>query len=69
MDQRTKRALWIVAGVVVFVALVPDHNITQQEVIIFCVIVPSIILHEVSHGVGGQRVRRRHGQAGRAPDA
>ena len=26
------------------------HNITTQEIIIFCVVVPSIILHEISHG-------------------
>ena len=50
MDQRTKNALWITAGVVFVVALVAHHNITQQEIIIFCVVVPSIILHEVSHG-------------------
>jgi Zn-dependent protease len=50
MDQRTKRALWIAAGAVILVALVAHHNITEQEIIIFCVIVPSIILHEVSHG-------------------
>jgi Zn-dependent protease len=50
MDQRTKRTLWVIAGVVFFVALVVHHNITQQEIIIFCVLVPSIILHEVSHG-------------------
>src|SRR5271166_3442940 len=51
MDLRTKRALWIIAGVVVFIALYRSHHITQSEVIVFCVIVPSIILHEVSHGV------------------
>ena len=51
MDQRTKRTLWIIAGVVVFVALVPlAIDITRAGVIVFCVIVPSIILHEVSHG-------------------
>src|SRR5580692_3957227 len=50
MDQRTKRILWVVAGVIVFVALYRSHHITEQEVIVFCVIVPSIILHEVSHG-------------------
>ena len=50
MDQRTKRALWILAAAVLVVALVVHHNITKQEIIIFCVIVPSIILHEVSHG-------------------
>src|SRR5580704_12044882 len=51
MDQRSKRALWVVAGVLVFVALYHYHHITKQELIVFCVIVPSIILHEVSHGV------------------
>ena len=50
MDQRTKRRLWVIAGVLVFVLLVVHHNITQQEIIIFCVMVPSIILHEISHG-------------------
>ncbi len=51
MDQTTKRTLWIVAGVVLVIALVAHHNITSAEIIIFCVMVPSIILHEVSHGV------------------
>ncbi|HWD56210.1 MAG TPA: site-2 protease family protein [Acidimicrobiales bacterium] len=51
MDQRTKSTLWILAGAVLLIALVAHHNITSQEIIIFCVIVPSIILHEVSHGV------------------
>jgi Zn-dependent protease len=50
MDARTKRALWIIAIGVFVVALVAHHNITQQEIIIFCVVVPSIILHEISHG-------------------
>ncbi len=50
MDQRTKRTLWLVAGIAIFVALYHYHHISKQEVIIFCVIVPSIILHEVSHG-------------------
>jgi Zn-dependent protease len=50
MDRTTKRALWIVAGVVVFIALLLHHNINSDEVIFFVVVVPSIILHEVSHG-------------------
>ncbi len=50
MDQRTKHALWVAAAVVVFVALVVHHNITTNEIVIFCVMVPSIVLHEVSHG-------------------
>ncbi len=51
LDQRTKRALWIAAGALFVLALFVHHNITTTEVIIFCVMVPSIILHEVSHGV------------------
>ena len=51
MDQRTKQALWIIAGVVFVAALIAHHNITQREIIIFCCIVPSIILHELSHGL------------------
>ena len=51
MDQSTRRTLWIIGGVAVFVALVAHHNISRADIILFCVIVPSIILHEVSHGV------------------
>ncbi len=50
MDQRTKRALWTLAIAVFVVALIVHHNITETEIIIFCVMVPSIILHEISHG-------------------
>jgi Zn-dependent protease len=65
MDQRTRRALWIVAGAVVLVALVAHHNITTTDIVIFCVIVPSIILHEVSHGYvanifGDDTAKRAH---------
>ena len=51
MDQRTKRDLWIVAGVSLRdrTRRAPQHH-DEQAIIIFCVIVPSIILHEVSHG-------------------
>jgi Zn-dependent protease len=50
VNQSTRRTLWIIAGVAVFVALVAHHNISRSDIILFCVIVPSIILHEVSHG-------------------
>jgi Zn-dependent protease len=50
MDQRTKQTLWAVAGALVVVALVAHHNIKTQDIVIFCVVVPSIILHEISHG-------------------
>ena len=50
MDQRTKATIWVIAIAVIVIALVAHHNITKQEIIIFCVVVPSIILHEISHG-------------------
>ncbi len=50
MARETKRNLWIAAMAVLVVALVVHHNITEQEIIIFCCVVPSVILHEVSHG-------------------
>jgi Zn-dependent protease len=50
LDRNSKRLLWIVAGVVVFIALVLHHNISSNELIFFAVVVPSIIIHEVSHG-------------------
>ena len=51
MDQTTRRTLWIIGGVAVLVALVAHHNISSADIILFCVIVPSIILHEISHGL------------------
>src|SRR5215472_675740 len=50
MDQRTKRALWVGAISLLVVALIVHHNITTTDIVLFCVLVPSIILHEVSHG-------------------
>jgi len=40
-----------IAIVAVVAILVRTHHITSTEIILFCVIVPSIILHEISHGV------------------
>src|SRR3984893_5980034 len=50
MDQNTKRTLWIVGGAGLLIALVAHHTITREEIIFFLVVIPSIILHEVSHG-------------------
>lgn len=41
---------WVIAGITVAVVLVRLHRITKAEVLIFLAIVPSVILHEVSHG-------------------
>jgi Zn-dependent protease len=39
-----------VLGVVVAVVLLHTHRITQFDVVLFLVLIPSIVLHEVSHG-------------------
>jgi Zn-dependent protease len=38
-------------GAALLVVLVVTHRITRFEIIYFCVLIPSIILHELSHGV------------------
>jgi Zn-dependent protease len=42
--------IWIIAGVALAAVLVRTHKITTGEVLIFCALIPSVILHEVSHG-------------------
>jgi Zn-dependent protease len=49
MEQRT--LIIIVIAVAIGLILWRTHRITSQEVIYFLVLIPSIILHEVSHGV------------------
>jgi Zn-dependent protease len=49
--RRSRRGwLWAAVAAALAVALLSSHRITEDEVILFCVIVPSIILHEVTHG-------------------
>ena len=38
-------------AVVLFAVLLRTNRITSVEIIYFCVLIPSIILHEISHGV------------------
>ena len=45
-----QRWLWVAIALGVVVILSSTHRITRDEVILFCVIVPSIILHEIAHG-------------------
>jgi Zn-dependent protease len=44
------RTILTVAAVAVFAILVRTGRITRFELIYFCTLVPSIILHEISHG-------------------
>ena len=49
MDQRA--AIIVVIAVALIAILLQTHRISRFEIIYFCVLVPSIILHEISHGV------------------
>ncbi len=42
--------LWTIIIATLAAILVLNHKITSTEIILFCCIVPSIILHEISHG-------------------
>jgi Zn-dependent protease len=42
--------MWIAIAAVVAIILVSTHRIDRVDVILFCVMVPSIILHEIAHG-------------------
>jgi Zn-dependent protease len=51
-NQPSQRTIIIVAvGLALVAILVRTHRITRFEIIYFCMLVPSIILHELSHGV------------------
>ena len=41
---------WVVAGIAVVVVLVRTHHISTFEILLLCALIPSVILHEVSHG-------------------
>ena len=58
-------AMIVAVGVALVVILLLTHRITRFEIIYFVVLIPSIILHEISHGVVGLWLRGRHRQAGR----
>jgi Zn-dependent protease len=46
-----RTAGWIIAGLAILAVLVRTHHITTFEILMFCALIPSVILHEVSHGV------------------
>ncbi len=48
-NQRT--LIIVVVGVALIAILLRTHKISSDNIIYFCVLIPSIILHEVSHGV------------------
>ena len=48
-DQRT--VIIVVVAVALIAILLRTHKISSLNIIYFCVLIPSIILHEISHGV------------------
>jgi Zn-dependent protease len=42
--------LWVAIGVAVVALLFHAHRIDRVDVVLFCTMIPSIILHEVAHG-------------------
>jgi Zn-dependent protease len=48
-DQRT--LIIVVVAVALIAILLRTHKISSLNIIYFCVLIPSIILHEISHGV------------------
>jgi len=46
-----RAAAWIIAGVAVVVVLVRTHHISTYSILLICALIPSVILHEISHGV------------------
>ncbi len=49
---RAGRGTWLWVGIAVLVAVLMAHahSINRVDVVLFCTIIPSIILHEVAHG-------------------
>jgi Zn-dependent protease len=45
-----RQVIWLVAIVAVVVILLRSHRINETEIIWFCILIPSLILHEISHG-------------------
>ena len=46
-----RTAAWVIVGIAVVAVLVRTHHITTYEILLLCALIPSVILHEVSHGV------------------
>jgi Zn-dependent protease len=47
-DPRT--IAWIIAGIALVVVLARAHTIHTYEILLLCALIPSVILHEISHG-------------------
>jgi Zn-dependent protease len=48
IDPRT--TVWVIAGLTLLVVLVRTHHLSTTSILMLCALIPSVILHEVSHG-------------------
>ncbi|MDE3086126.1 MAG: site-2 protease family protein [Acidobacteriota bacterium] len=48
-DRRT--TIWVIAVVALLLVLVRTHHVSAFTVLVFAALIPSVIVHEVSHGV------------------
>ncbi|HEY5025258.1 MAG TPA: site-2 protease family protein [Acidimicrobiales bacterium] len=46
-----RATIWIIAGVALVAVLIRSHKISTFEILFICAAIPSVILHEISHGV------------------
>jgi len=42
---------WVIAGLALVAVLVRTHHLSTFTILVFCALIPSVIVHEVSHGV------------------
>jgi len=45
-----RTTVWVIAGLALVVVLVRTHHLSTFDILLFCALIPSVILHEVSHG-------------------
>jgi Zn-dependent protease len=48
IEPRT--TVWVIAGLALLVVLVRTHHLSTISILMLCALIPSVILHEVSHG-------------------
>jgi Zn-dependent protease len=46
-----RTAAWAIIGITVVAVLIRTHHISTFTILLLCALIPSVILHEISHGV------------------
>src|SRR5579864_5883368 len=48
---RSNARVWVIVAVVAVALLVRTHHLSTFPVLVFCALIPSVIVHEVAHGM------------------